>query len=103
LTLGGATAIRLAGDVLGTTGFGAADTITFEDDVTADGGAQRFDAGPGTLDADGSITKITAGNLTLGGATAIRLAGDVLGTTGFGAADTITFEDDVTADGGLIP
>ena len=103
LTLGGATAINLSGDV---TGFDdAAYSVTFDDDVTADGGVpgtpvdQTFDALGGTLIASGNITKTGDGNLTLGGVTAINLAGDV---TGFDdAAYSVTFDDAVTADGGV--
>jgi filamentous hemagglutinin family protein len=97
ITLAGGSGITLGGNVTGS-GMANSDTMTFEDDVTADGSAQRFDAGLGTLDADGSITKITAGNLNLGGDAGIELSDDVSGT-GMTASDAITFEDDVTANG----
>ena len=78
---------NLAGDV---TGIG----ITFDNAVTADGAAQTFDAGTGTLLAQ-AITKTTAGKLTLGGDTDITLAGNV--TSG----DDITLDDNATATGGV--
>ncbi|MHC4740019.1 MAG: autotransporter outer membrane beta-barrel domain-containing protein, partial [Planctomycetota bacterium] len=97
LTLGGATAIRLGGDVLGTTDFDAADTITFEDNVTADGDTQRFDAGDGALWAKGTITKTTAGDLALGGDADIDLDGTVDVDDG-----SLTIEDDFSAAADLI-
>ncbi|MHC4622683.1 MAG: beta strand repeat-containing protein, partial [Planctomycetota bacterium] len=100
LTLIGGAGIELGGNVTGTGTFRPEDTITFKNNVTANGSYQRFDAGPGTLNADGSIEKVTAGTLNFAGQTAIFLASDVLGTTGFGTFDTITFEDAVTANGG---
>jgi hypothetical protein len=85
LTLGGATGIDIAGDL-------SAVGLTIEDDVTASGGgSQEFDAEGGTLTAK-SITK-AAGDLTLGGATDIDIAGDL-------SAVGLTLEDDVTASGG---
>ncbi len=98
LNLAGGAGIKLGGDVRGTGAFRAQDTVTFENDVTADGYYQRFDAGPGTLDADGYIHKTTAGNLTLGGTTGILLAGDVINYAPGGW--WLIFEDAVTADGG---
>ncbi|MCJ7729154.1 MAG: filamentous hemagglutinin N-terminal domain-containing protein, partial [Sedimentisphaerales bacterium] len=93
LTLGGA-AIKLGGDVKGTA---AGSNVTFDDAVTANGtGAQTFDAEQGTLTANSSITKSTAGTLTLGGATAMNLKGDVKGTA---AGSNVTFDDAVTANG----
>ncbi|HUU19843.1 MAG TPA: hypothetical protein VMW72_22015, partial [Sedimentisphaerales bacterium] len=96
---GGTT--HVSGNVTTTSG------ITFGDNVTADGISsllkQRIDAGAGTLDADGNIKKTTAGNLTLAGGNGIVLGGNVRGipgTGGFRAEDTITFENNVTADGG---
>ncbi|MHC4693434.1 MAG: two-partner secretion domain-containing protein [Planctomycetota bacterium] len=85
LTLGGATGIDIAGDL-------SAVGLTIEDDVTASGGgSQEFDAEAGTLTAK-SITK-AAGDLTLGGATGIDIAGDL-------SAVGLTIEDDVTTSGG---
>jgi len=93
---GGTTYV--GGDVTTTSG------IIFGDNVTADGISsllnQRIDAGAGMLDADGNIEKTTAGNLTLAGDDGIELVGDVLGTGVFRTEDIITFENDVTADGG---
>jgi hypothetical protein len=97
LNLAGDAGIVLGGNVLGTGGFGAGDTITFENDVTADGGSQILDAGLGTLDADGHITKTTAGDLTLGGDAGILVARDV--TTIGNAWQWLVFSDAVTADG----
>ncbi|MCK5711247.1 MAG: hypothetical protein KAI25_00875, partial [Hyphomicrobiaceae bacterium] len=68
LTLGGDTDIILAGNVT------SDDDITLEDDATATGGVQTFDAGAGTLSAQ-AINKTTTGKLTLGGDTDITLAG----------------------------
>jgi len=85
----------VSGDITTTWG------ITFGDNVTAGISSllnQRIDAGAGTLDADGNIEKTTAGDLALGGDMGIELGGNVLGG-GLTLSDTITFEDDVTADG----
>jgi len=82
LTLGGATGIDIAGNL-------SAVGLTIEDDVTAtDSGPQEFDAEGGTLTAQ-SITK-ASGDLTLGGATGIDIAGNL-------SAVGLTIEDDVTA------
>lgn len=81
---------NIAGDVLST-----GSDIIFDHDVIADRvGSQVFDAGLGALNADGSITKIMAGSLNLGGDGGIELADDVTTTDG-----DLTFEDAVTADG----
>ena len=112
MTLASDNSITLGGDVTGS-GLTSDDAITFEGNVNANGtddlatllddeSNQRFDAGLGTLDADMSIVKMTAGDLNLAGEAGIVLGGNVLGTGGFGgfgAGDTITFEDAVTADG----
>ncbi|MCJ7728770.1 MAG: DUF4097 domain-containing protein, partial [Sedimentisphaerales bacterium] len=56
----------------------AGSNVTFDDAVTANGtGAQTFDAEQGTLTANSSITKSTAGTLTLAGDVQINLNGDV--------------------------
>ena len=70
--------------------------IDFRDTVSADGGDQVFDAEGGTLTTNNgiSITKTTAGTLSLGGATALNLGGDVKATA---AGGNLVFTDDVTA------
>ncbi|MCK4628018.1 MAG: hypothetical protein KAT56_03385, partial [Sedimentisphaerales bacterium] len=88
LTLGGDTDIALAGDVTSN------DDITLEDDATAIGGVQTFDAGAGILSAQ-VINKTTTGKLTLGGDTNIILAGDITSN------DDITIADGANAIGGV--
>ena len=98
LTLAGDAGIELGGNVNGT-GMTSADSLMFKNTVTADGtGAavdQRFDAGLGALDADGSITKTTDGKLNIGGEEGIELGGNVETHDG-----DLTLEDAVTANGG---
>jgi filamentous hemagglutinin family protein len=95
--LGGGLGIELGGNVTGT-GMTDADTMTFEDNVTANGsGNQRIDAGAGALAANGSINKITSGDLNLGGDEAIDLDGTVDVDSG-----SLTIEDDFTAAADLI-
>ncbi|MHC4110878.1 MAG: filamentous hemagglutinin N-terminal domain-containing protein [Planctomycetota bacterium] len=98
LTLAGDAGIELGGNVTGT-GMESGDKLTFENNVNADGtGAaqdQRFDAGLGALDADGSITKTEDGKLNLGGEEGIELGGNVETHDG-----DLTLEDAVTANGG---
>ena len=98
LTLAGDAGIELGGNVNGT-GMESGDKLTFENNVNADGtGAavdQRFDAGLGALDADGSIAKTSDGKLNLGGEEGIELGGNVETHDG-----DLTLEDAVTANGG---
>jgi filamentous hemagglutinin family protein len=69
--------------------------------VTADGtGNQTFDAGSGILSATGTITKTTAGNLTLGGAAGVNLGGTVEVQNGaLAIEDAFTGQGDITASG----
>lgn len=62
---------ELGGDVIAT------NNLTFQSSVTADGSNQILDAGPGTLLAMDTITKTSAGDLTLVGSTLIDLNGSV--------------------------
>jgi hypothetical protein len=98
LTLAGDAGIELGGNVTGS-GMTSVDSLMFKNNVTADGtGAaqdQRFDAGLGALDADGSITKTTDGKLNIGGEEGIELGGNVETHDG-----DLTLEDAVTANGG---
>ena len=97
ITLNGTA--NLAGNVI-STGSG----ITFADNVTADGAdGQKFNAGSGTLLAQGTITKNTAGKLTLSAGTLVDLDG-IDGITGdsvnvTGGALTINGQTD--AEGNL--
>jgi len=97
LTLAGDAGIELGGNATGT-GMTAADSLVFENNVTADGTGdaqdQRLDAGLGTLDAYGSIAKNSDGKLNLGGDEGIELGGNVETHNG-----DLTFEDAVTAKG----
>ncbi|MHC4499146.1 MAG: beta strand repeat-containing protein, partial [Planctomycetota bacterium] len=97
LTLAGDDGIVLGGNATGT-GMTAADSLVFENNVTANGTGhvedQRLDAGLGALDADGSIAKTTAGNLNIGGDEGIELGGNVETYDG-----DLTLEDAVTANG----
>ena len=94
---------ELGGDVLG-------EGIHFWDDVTFDGTGgsadQTVDAGTGVLQANGNLTKTTAGSLTLGGDTDIDLDGDVRVLAGsltidddFHAAMDLIASDDITLIG----
>ncbi len=93
----------LAGDVTG-------NGITFDNAVTADGdSAQSFDATKGTLLAGNTITKTTAGNLTLGGDTDIDLHGTVEVQDGslfieddFHASADLLASQDITFAGSLV-
>jgi hypothetical protein len=97
LTLAADAGIELGGNVTGS-GMTSVDSLMFKNNVDADGtGAaqdQRFDAGLGALDADGSIAKTTDGKLNLGGNEGIELGGNVETHDG-----DLTLEDAVTANG----
>ncbi|MHC4359935.1 MAG: filamentous hemagglutinin N-terminal domain-containing protein [Planctomycetota bacterium] len=93
----GGSGIELGGNVTAS-GMTDADTMTFENDVTANGtDDQMFDAGAGTLTVNDNknVAKTTAGTLTLGGDTALNLGGNVLATVSGG---NLVFDDDVTAN-----
>ena len=81
---------NLYGDVTG-------NGITFDNAVEADGGNQLFDATVGILLAGNTITKTTAGNLTLGGDTDIDLHGTVEVQDG-----SLFIEDDFHASADLL-
>lgn len=100
MTLAGGTGIELAGNVTGS-GLTSSDTVIFEDDVTANrSSGQRLDAGNGTLWAKETITKTTAGDLTLGGSEGIDL--DYTGGWCVSSLiDGLIIEDDFTAAGDL--
>ncbi|GAI02922.1 unnamed protein product, partial [marine sediment metagenome] len=100
LTLAGDLGIELGGNVRGS-GLISSNTITFENDVTADGtGAaedQVFDADAGALAAAGTITKNNGRDLTLGGGAGLDLDGTVNVLT-----NRLFIEDDFTAAGDLL-
>ncbi|MEQ8660516.1 MAG: hypothetical protein RLW62_06835, partial [Gammaproteobacteria bacterium] len=110
LTLGGGTAIDLngtvdvdAGNLVIEDAASVAGDLLASGDVdlgavaiTFDGAAQRFDAEGGTLTTAG-LTKTNAGNLTLGGGTAIDLNGTVDVDAG-----NLVIEDAFTAAGDLL-
>jgi filamentous hemagglutinin len=93
--------IETVGDIL------ASDGITLHGEVTANGeGDQTFDAGVGTLwakDTLSTITKTTAGGLTLGGDTLVNLDG-IDGSTGDSVwvqDGFLTITDSVDVEGNL--
>ncbi|MCP3903797.1 MAG: hypothetical protein GY715_09195 [Planctomycetes bacterium] len=82
--------ISLAGNAV--YGPGAVGNMTFNNSLTLNGvGNQRVDSGAGALTLNGTLTKITAGNIALGGATGVTLNGAVAVNAG-----GLTVEDAAT-------
>jgi hypothetical protein len=89
------TTIIITGDQVQATG-----DVTLHDNTVLNGGNQRIDAVTGTLITDDGVNvdKSTAGDVDFGGGLGIELGGDVT-ASGMTDVDTMTFEDDVTANG----
>ncbi|MCK5269661.1 MAG: hypothetical protein KAJ46_02705, partial [Sedimentisphaerales bacterium] len=96
LTLGGDTNITLTGNVTSN------DDITFDDNTTAIGGVQTFNAGAGKLEARNSIIKTSTGGLTLSGQAGVELASIVNILVGdLTVTDPVDAESLLRADGSV--